>query len=192
LGVGSDDGLRKRSPYSFGGAAGVDFGGVGRVDLVEVGVGLRELVAVDEEAFEAVAGRDFVVVIHLDGIKGAGLDAELAAHADGEVDVEDLGFLLHAAFFVALGDDVDALGRAFFFADAAGDAAQAGDGVVAVVNEEGETAEVLREFVAFFRILDGGEPLGIVVAADEVFRRDVEAFDDAGAEHGRELITNYE
>jgi hypothetical protein len=30
-----------------------------------------------------------------------------------------------------------------------------------------------------------------VVAAGEIFRGDEEAFDDAGAEHGRKLITNY-
>jgi hypothetical protein len=64
------------------------------------------------------------VLIHLDRVEGADLDADLAAHADRDIDVEDLGALEGLALLIALHDDVDALRRALLLADLAGHAAQ--------------------------------------------------------------------
>ena len=122
LGLGGDFG-------ALGGQLRVDGGRFRGVNFVVILVRLGELLLVPQQRAEAVGGAQLVVGVHLDGVEGADLDADLAAHADGNVDVENLGIelrladgirLLVRAFF-----NEDALRRAFFFADEAGDAAQA-------------------------------------------------------------------
>src|SRR5690606_31104882 len=68
---------------AFGSEAGVDFGGFDRMDLVIVAVGLRELLAVEQQRGEAIGGGDLEDLVHFDRVEGADLDADLAAHADG-------------------------------------------------------------------------------------------------------------
>ena len=81
-----------------------------------------------------------VLDVHLDGVEGADFNADLAAHADGDVDVEDggveLGFADGVGLLVLALLDEDALGRAFLLADLAGDAAQSRLPVGAVVDQE--------------------------------------------------------
>ena len=130
------------------GAALIGFGGFGGVNRLVVLVGFGQFVFSPQQAAEAVGGAELKLVVHADGVEGADLDADLAAHADGDVDVEDGGIELHLADEVGLLVlalfDVDALRRAFFFADLAGDAAQAGFGVGAVVEQEREIGALPR------------------------------------------------
>lgn len=128
---------------AFGFEAGVGFRGFGGVDLVVVGVRFEEFGFIEEEGLEAVVGGELELGIHADGVEGTDFDADATAHADGDVNVEDFGALDGFTVCIAVLDDVDALRGAFFFADFAGGAADAGFGVIAVVNEEGEDASAL-------------------------------------------------
>ena len=129
----------------FGALSGqrrVDGGGFRGMNLVVVLVRFGEVVLVPQQAAEAVGRAQLVVDIHLDGVERADLDADLAAHADGNIDIEDLGIELRLAdgvgLFIGAFLNENALRRAFFFADLAGDAAQALLPVLAVVDEEGK------------------------------------------------------
>src|SRR5260370_14983691 len=62
----------------------------------------------------------------------------------------------------------DAFGRAFLFANLAGYTAQTLLPVVAVVNKERKIARCLGYAQAFFRKLNGGQPVFADVAAKEV------------------------
>jgi hypothetical protein len=70
-----------------------------------------------QQRLEAVIGALLVNIIHADRLERARFHADLAAYADGDVDVKDLGPLEHLALVVALGHDVDTLRGAFFLAD---------------------------------------------------------------------------
>ena len=172
---------------AFGGQRGVDGGGFGGVDLVVVLVGFGELLLVQQQAAEAVGGAQLVVGVHLDGVEGADLDADLAAHADGDIDVEDCGVELQLAdgirLFVRALFDEDALRRAFLFADLAGDAAHALLPVGAVVDEEGKAARRLDLRQALLGILDRGQPVFADVAAEEIPGRLRQSLQDAFTDH---------
>jgi hypothetical protein len=128
-----------------------------------------------------------IVPVHADGVEGADLDADLAAHADGYVDVEDSGVklrfadeigLLIGAFF-----DVNASRRTFFFTNLAADAAQACIGVSAVVEQEGILARGLGQLAALLGILNCSEAVFIDEAAEEVSGCLRESLEDAFTEH---------
>src|ERR1035437_10889900 len=114
------------------------------MNLVVVLVLLGELFAIEEESAKAVVGGQLKVGIHLDGFKRADFNADLAAHADGDVDIEAGGIELWLADIIRLLVfglvDVDALWGALFFADLAGDAAPAGFPVAGVLAQEGDDA----------------------------------------------------
>ena len=103
-----------------------------------------QLVFGQQQAAEAVAGAQFKLGVHLDGVERTDLDANLAAHAHRNINVEGggikLGLALVIRFLVLALDDVDALGRTFLLANLAGHAAQSLFPVVAVINQERETA----------------------------------------------------
>jgi hypothetical protein len=166
------------------GEAGVDLGGLGGVELVIIAVGFGQLFFVEEEWIEPVVDAQFEFLVHFDGVEGADLGADLAAHADADVDVEDSGMFLGFALLIPFQDDVDALGGAFLFADFAGDTAEAGFGVV-VKDEEGEGAAVFLGWEALFRVFDRDEAFRIDIAAEEVFGRLGHAFEYAFAVHDR-------
>ena len=113
--------------------------------------------------------------VHFDRFKRANFNADLAAHADGDIDVEARRIKLRLAHVVRLLVfalvDVDALGRAFFLADLAGHAAQAGLPVGAVVDKKGKYARVLDGGNPLFRILDRRQPFFGDIAAGEILRR---------------------
>ena len=83
--------LALASALAFSGEARVDFGGFGGMDLVVVLVRFGEFVAIEQQAAEAVVGGELELDVHLDGVERADLDADLAAHADGDIDVEAAG-----------------------------------------------------------------------------------------------------
>ncbi len=163
----------------------VDLGCLGGVNLVVVLVRLCQLAAVEHQAAKAVVGGQFKLGVHLDGFKGAHLDADLAAHADGNVDVETRGIILLLAdsvrLFVFRFLDEDALGRALFLTDLAGNAAHARLPVVSVKDKEREDARGLDRRGPLFRILDRRETVGGEIAADKVSCRFRHAFQDAFA-----------
>src|SRR5882672_6214289 len=161
------------------------------MNLVVVLVGLGEVGGVQEQPAKTVGVAQLELRVHLDGLKGTDLDTNLAAHADGDVDIKnrrvELRFADVVGFLVLALLDVDALRRTFFFTNLAGDTAQAGVGIVPVKEEERELARGFRKREALLRILDGREPRLVGVAADEVSRRLDHALKDAGADHGREV-----
>src|SRR5215469_762850 len=87
--------------------------------------------------------------VHLDRLKWTYLDANLAAHADRDVDVEHLRVKLRFAhvigLFVLALDDVNALRWTFLLANFACHAAQTRVRIVAVVNEEWKISVILRK-----------------------------------------------
>jgi len=163
---------------AFGGEGSIDGGGFGGVNVIVVLVRFGELLLIQEEGSEAVGGGEFEVGVHLDGVEGADLDADLAAHADGDIDVEfsgiELGFADGVGLFVRALFDEDALGGTLFFADLAGDAAHALLPIFAVVDEEGEIAVIGRQLGLHLGIFLGDVASRIVEAAHEIFGRDGE------------------
>ena len=143
-------------------------------------VGLCETLFGPEKIAEAAGGAGFKVVVHLDGVEGADFDADLAAHANGDIDVEAGGIELRLAdgvrLFVGALLNEDALGRALFFADEAGDTAEAGLWVSAVVDEERKVAGGFDARGALFGKLDGGKARFIDIAAEKVSGRLCESF----------------
>ena len=170
------------------GEGSIDGGRLGGVNLVVVLVGLGEPLLVEQKAAEAVVGAEVVVHIHLDGVEGADFNADLAAHADGDVDIEDgrVGLQLADGVGLLVGAllDEDALGRTLLLADLTGDAAHSGLPVRAIVDQEGKAARSLNLRDAFLGILDRDQPVFADVAAEKVSGSLREAFEDAITDHG--------
>ena len=126
-------------------------------------------------------------LVHLDRFERANLDANLATHADRNVDVEDRRIKLRFAHVIGLLvlalDDVDALRRAFLLANLAGDAAQTGLRIVVVENQERKIAVVLWQRNPLLRILHGDQPILLEITPDEISRRDRHALEYSGAKH---------
>ena len=158
------------------------------MNRVVVLVGFRELFAIEEQGAEAVGRRDLENLIHLDGVEGADLDADLAAHANGSIDVKDcwiqLGFAGGVRFIDGALVDVDAFRRALLLADLARDATERAHGINGVFgDEEREIAVGLGQLRRHLRILERRETRGIMEAAREVLRGDGQSFDYSGTEH---------
>ena len=169
----------------FGGEAAIDFIRFGRMNLVIILVGFRQLLFVYEQAVEAIVGAQFEIGVHFDGVERADFDANLAAHAYRKVDVENRGIQLRFADVIGLLVlallDVDAFGRTFLFANLAGDAAQAFLPIIAVENEEGKLPHGLGQGLALFGILNGRQPFLGNIAPEKILGGDRHAFDDAFA-----------
>ena len=112
--------------FNIDGAAGVYCGRFRRVNATIVLVGFCQLALVQKQPAKAIGLAEFKFRVHLDRVKGADFHANLAAHAHRYVDVKgrrlelklpDEVWLLRFVFLY-----VNALGRAFFFANSAGDA----------------------------------------------------------------------
>ncbi len=101
------------------------FRGMNRVIVL---VRFGQLFAVVEQSAEAIRGGQLKLVVHLDGLERTNFNADLAAHANRNIDVEPRGIKLLLAHKIRLlvlaFVDVDALGRALFLADLASHAAQ--------------------------------------------------------------------
>src|SRR6185369_13741980 len=121
----------------------------------------------------------------LDRVERADLDANLAAHTDREVDVENSGINLRFADVIRLLVlallDVDAFWRTILLTNLARDTAESGHRIVAVEHEEWKLPDRFLERLPFFRILDGGQPFLGHVTSEKIFGGDRHAFDDAFA-----------
>ena len=127
------------------------------MNLVIVLIRFRKVLTIEEQSAKAVGGAQFKLGVHLDRFEGADLDADLAAHAHGDIDIEASRVDLHLSHEIRLLvgglDDIDALRRTLFFADLAGHATQTGHGVSAVIYEERKVAGVLDRRNPLFGIL---------------------------------------
>ena len=111
-------------------------------------VRLRKFVFAQQQRIEPFALTQFKILVHLDRFKRTNLHANLAAHANRDIDVEDRRIKLRLAqviglLVVAL-NNIDALRRAFLLANLARHAAQARVLIFAIVKEKREIAIVLR------------------------------------------------
>ena len=115
------------------------------MDLVIILVRFGKLLFAQKQVIESLALTQLEFLVHLDRLERTDLDANLAAHADRDVDVEHLRVKLRFAHVIGLLvvalDDVDALRRTFLLANLARHAAQSRLRIVAVVNQERKIAE---------------------------------------------------
>ena len=101
-------------------------------------VRLRKLGFAHQQIVETAATTEFEILVHLDRFKRTDFDADLAAHAYRDIDIENLRIQLWFAhvvgLFVVAFRYVNALRRAFLLTNLAGDTSQPGLSVVSVVN----------------------------------------------------------
>src|SRR5205814_3844184 len=125
-------------------------------------------------------------LVHLDRLKWTDLNANLAAHANRDVDIEHLWIKLRFAhvigLFVLTLDDVNALRRAFLLANFARHAAQPRMGIV-VVNENRKIPIIFRKRTALLRILHRDQAFLLEITSDKVPRRDGHSLEYACANH---------
>src|SRR5688572_15920423 len=153
------------------------------MQLVVILVRFGQAIFVQKQTFKTIHVAQLEFRVHLDGFERTYFHANLAAHADGHIDVEDFGVLLRAAFLVTFEHDVNTLGWTVLLANLTRDAAQSFFRVVAVEDQKRKVAGVLLKGLAFFRIFDRDQARLIGVAADEVPRRFDKTFGNAFADH---------
>src|SRR5262245_36384199 len=136
---------------------------------------------------EPLALTQFEFFVHLDRLKWTYLDANLAAHADRDVDVEDLRVKLRFAhvigLFVLALNDVNALRRTFLLANFARHAAQPRMRIVAVVNQERKIPIIFRKRTTLLRVLHCGQAFLLEITSDKVPCRDGHSLEYACANH---------
>src|SRR5206468_3676920 len=125
-------------------------------------------------------------LVHLDRLERTNLNTNLAAHADRDVDVEDLWIKLRFAhvigLFVLTLDDVNALRRAFLLANFARHAAQPRMRIV-VVNENRKIPVIFRKWTALLRVLHRDQAFLLEITSDKVPCRDGHSLEYACANH---------
>src|SRR5882757_1007751 len=136
---------------------------------------------------EPLALTQLKFLVHLDRLEWTYLDADLAAHAHRDIDIEHLRIKLRFAHVIGLSvvalDDVNALGRTFFLANLAGDTAQARVGIVVVVNQDRKIPIIFRKRAALLRVLHRGQSFLLEITSDKVPRRDGHSLEYACANH---------
>src|SRR4029077_7854137 len=157
------------------------------MDLVIIPVRFGKLLFAQKQVIEPLALTQLEFLVHLDCLERTNLDANLAAHAHRDVDVENLRIKLRFAhvigLFVVAFDDVDALRRTFFLANLAGDTAQARLGIVVVENQEREISVIFRKWTAFLRVLHRGQAILLEITSDKVPCGDGHSLEYACANH---------
>src|SRR5262249_1739461 len=176
-----------RSSLGCGGQFRVDFSRIGWRDPTIIVVGLRQIVLAHQQCIETFATTKLEFFVHLNRLKRANFDANLATHADRDIDIEDLGVKLWFAhvigLFVFALDDVNALRRAFLLTNLARDTTQACVRIAAVVNEKKENAIGFRQRIPLARILHGDQALLVEITSEKVPRRDRHSLQYACADH---------
>src|SRR5207248_46719 len=127
------------------------------MDFLIMLVGLGELIFIEEQPSEPIRSGILIGRVHFDGIEWANLHANLATHANRDVDVESLWMVLELAGVIRLlnrvFDDVDTLRWTFLFANQARHAAQSQFWIVAVVNQKWKAARVFFGHNPLFGVL---------------------------------------
>lgn len=119
-------------------------------------VGLRQIAFVQEQSFETIDPTQLIDLVHLNRVEGADLHTYLAAHANGDIDVENPRMFLWFALLVAFKNDINALWRTFFFTDLAGNTAKSFLRIAAVMDQKRKIAGVLLQQKPLFGILNRG------------------------------------
>src|SRR5262245_15972121 len=136
---------------------------------------------------EAFALTKFEFLVHLDCLEWTNLDANLATHADRDVDVEHLRVKLLFAHVIGLSvlafDDVNALRRTFLLANLARHAAQACVRIVAVINQKRKIPIIFWKRTAFLRVLHCSQAFLIEITSNEVPSRNGHSLEYACANH---------
>ena len=136
---------------------------------------------------ESLALTQFKIFVHFDRFKRTNLDANLAAHADRNVDVEHRRIKLRFADVIRLLvlalSNIDALRRAFLFANLTGNAAQAGVGIVSIKNQEREISIILRQRTALFRILHRNQAILFEITSGKIPERYRHSLENPSADH---------
>src|SRR5438105_5694159 len=157
------------------------------MDLVVVPVAFRQVVLPQEKAIKPLALTQLEFLIHLDCLERADLHANLAAHANRNVDVEyfrvELRFAHVIGLFVVAFDDVNALRWTFFLANLARHTAQPCVRIVAVVNQKWKITIIFRKRRALLRILHRGQPVLLKITSDKIPGRDGHPLEYACANH---------
>src|SRR5205814_7807985 len=133
------------------------------MDFPIILVGPGELMFVEQQPAEAVAVAQLEFRVHLDGLERADLDANLAAHANRDVDIENVRVELRFAnvirLFVLALFDVNALWGTFLLASLAGHTTHPGARILAAENEERKIARSSLGRQTVFGILDRRQPV---------------------------------
>src|SRR5215475_5345504 len=150
-------------------------------------VRLRQIILAHQQRIKAFATTQLKVLVHLDRLKWANFDTNLAAHANRDIDVEDLWVKLWFTHIIGLlvlaFDDINALRWTFLLANLARNAAQTGVRIVAVVNEKRKIPVILRKRISLLRILHGHKSLLVEITSDKVARGYRHSLEDACANH---------
>ena len=97
-----------------------------------------QLCFVHEQFMEPVAPAQFEILVHLDRFKRANFHANLATHANRDIDIEDFRIKLRFAHVIGLlvfaFNDIDALRWTFLLANLAGHTTQSRFRVLCVIN----------------------------------------------------------
>src|SRR2546423_12947980 len=113
------------------------------MNFVIILVRFRKLFFSKEQLIESFALTQFKILVHLDRFERTNFDADLAAHANRDVDVEHLRIKLRLAHVIGLLvvalNNIDALRRAFFLANLSRDAAQARFWLICVIKLKWES-----------------------------------------------------
>ncbi len=153
----------------------VHLGCLRRMNLVIVLVRFRQLLAIQQQPAKPVVGRQLKFVVHLDRFERTHLNADLAAHAHRNVDIELRRINLQLAHVVRLLVlallDIDALGRTLFLADLAGHAPQPLLPVRPVIHQERKIPRSLRQRQPLLRILHRRQPFLRDKAPGKILRR---------------------
>src|SRR5256886_8290109 len=157
------------------------------MDFPIILVRFGELMLVEQQTGKAVGVAQFELGVHFDRLERADFDADLAAHANGDIDVENIRIELRFAdvirFLVLALLDVNALRRTFLLANLAGDTAQARVRVIAVENQERKIARRFLGGQTLFGVLDRDQAFLVNITADKITRRFRQTFNNAFAEH---------
>src|SRR5215510_7826098 len=145
------------------------------MDLVIILVRFGKLLFAEKQLIEPLAPTQLEILVHLDRFKWTNLDADLATHADRDIDIEHLRIKLRLAQVIGLLvvtlDDVDALRRTFLLANLARHATQSCVRIVAVINQERKISVVFRKRTALLWILHSNQAFLFEITSDKVPRR---------------------
>src|SRR5439155_7650012 len=151
---------------------GIDLGSVGRTDFVIVIVRLREILFSQKQCVETFAPAEFEILVHLNRFKRTNLDADLAAHANRDVDVEHLWIKLRFAHVIGLlvfaFNDINALRRTFLLAYLARHTAQPRVWIIAVIKQKRKITIIIRKRIALLGILHCDQAFLVEIASDKI------------------------
>src|SRR5881398_133703 len=121
---------------------------------------------------ESLALTQLEFLVHLDRLKWANLDANLAAHANGDINVEDFWVKLWFAHVIGLLVfalyDVNALRWAFLLTNLTRDTTQACVRIVAVINEKWKIPVILGKRISLLRVLHRDQAFLVEITPDKV------------------------